>query len=140
MRKFTTLGLSVAALAASSWLVTAQAQPATPDTNAPPADTSTAAPADTSTPAPAKKMHKSHAKAPHKAATAGDAAVDDLNAKSLSAAKSGQAFAPPTTPTPDKAAAKTTKTGKATHHAKKKAAPKAADAPAADAPAADAPK
>ena len=75
--------------------------------------------------------------ASHKTADAGDSAVDDLNAKSLTDAKAGQSFAPPTKPTPAKADAKTTHASKKMHHAKKKAAA----TPAADAPAAaDAPK
>jgi hypothetical protein len=54
----------------------------------------------------------------HHASEAGDAAVDNLNAKSLSAAKSGTSFAPATTPTPEKAPMKTTKgsKGKTMHH------------------------
>ena len=121
MRKTTLLGASVLALALAGWTAGARAQDKPADT-APAAD---AAPA-----APAKTHHH------HKAAAkpdAGDAATDDLNAKSLDDAKAGKSFAPPT-PTPDtsKAAApKKAMTHK--HSAKKKAAP-AADAPAADAP------
>ncbi len=128
MRKFTTFGLSVAALAATGWLFAAQAQPApATDTPAPAADTT----------APAKPAHKHHAKtmAIHRGSEAGDAAVDDLNAKSLSAAKSGTAFTPPANADKkDMPATKTTKkpATKAVHH-KKKAAP-AADAAPAPAP------
>ncbi len=95
-----------------------------------------AAPAE----APAKPVHHHHAKMAkttkmtkgvHRGADS-DAAVEDLNAKSLSAAKSGTSFAPATTP--DKAPAKPAKTMKAKHHhhMMKKAAA-AADAPAPDA-------
>ncbi len=94
-----------------------------------PADTapaaSTPAPDAGSTPAAApmktKHHHASHMAKSGKShkAEAGDAAVEDLNAKSLSAAKSGTSFAPATTPTP--APAKTTgkgmsKSGKTMHH------------------------
>jgi hypothetical protein len=151
VRKFTTLGLSVAALAASGWLMAAQAQSTPPaDTPAPAADSSTPAPAADSTAPKAKPMHHKtmHGKKMSSKADAGDSAVDDLNAKSLSDAKSGTAFAPPTNPTPDKAmsksdkGSKTSKTKKPMHHHAKKATKPAADAPAADssAPAPDAPK
>ena len=60
----TTLGLSLAALATSGWLATANAQAT--DQQAPPADTSTtapadnAAPADTTAPKPAHYKHAMH--------------------------------------------------------------------------------
>jgi hypothetical protein len=82
-----------------------------------------------------------HMKGKAKATTKGDAAVEDLNAQSLDAAKSGKAYAPPTTPVADKAA---TKPAKMSHHhhkaAKKAAAADAAPAPDASAPAPDAGK
>ena len=72
----------------------------------------------------------------HRGAEGGDAAVEDLNTKSLNAAKSGTSFAPATTPTP--APAKAGKSGKTAmhhhhHHASKKAdaaAPEGTTAPA----------
>ena len=111
MRRITTLAFSTAMLAAAGWIAGAHAQatppaPAAPPANSAPAQSAapdTSAPADTSTPAAAPKatkhhhmMHKS-SKAPK--AEAGDAAVEDLNAKSLDDAKAGKSFAPPT-PTP----------------------------------------
>jgi hypothetical protein len=94
----TTLGLSLAALATSGWLATANAQAT--DQQAPPADTSTAAPADTAPAdaAPAKPMHHKHAmhhgSMASKGGDAGNAAVEDLNEKSLDAAKGGKPFTP----------------------------------------------
>ncbi len=134
MRKISTLGLSMAILAAAGWLAQASAQPA-PDSSAPApsSDSSTAAPADAA-PA-AKPMHKHHAapKGIHRGTPKGDAAVEDLNAQSLSAAKSGTAFKPATTPTPAKAPMKGMK-GMHHHHKKAAAAPAAdASAPAPDA-------
>ncbi len=139
MRIISTLGLSVAILATAGWLAQASAQ-AAPDNSAPAApssdssapapstDSSAPAPADSSA-APAKPMHKHHAKGVHRGATTkGDAAVEDLNAQSLNAAKSGTAFKPATTPTPDKAPMKGKGKGKPMHHHHKKAAA----APAAD--------
>jgi hypothetical protein len=73
------------------------------------------------------KSHSMKAGGVHRGSEAGDAAVDDLNAKSLSAAKAGTSFAPPTTPAaePAKASTKTTKH----HHMKKKPAADTAAAP-----------
>ena len=65
----------------------------------------------------------------HRGKDGGDAAVDDLNAKSLSAAKSGTSFAPPTKPTAEPA--KSTKAMKPMHHHMKKAKKAAADDAAA---------
>ena len=131
MRKISILGLSVAVLAATGWVSQASAQAAAPDTTAPAAtDTSTPAPA----PAPMKKASHHHGKSMashHGAATKGDAAVEDLNAQSLSAAKAGTAFKPATTPAPEKAPAK--KAMKSTHHHHKAAKPAADAAPAPDA-------
>ena len=123
MRKISILGLSVAVLATTGWLAQASAQSA---------DTSAPAASDASTPAPApKKHHAMHRTQSAKhAPTKGDAAVEDLNAQSLDAAKSGKAFAPATTPTP----AKPAKAGKPMHHHHKAAKPAAdAAAPAPDA-------
>ncbi len=142
MRKISTLGLSLAILAATGWLAQASAQ-AAPDASAPApsSDSSTPAPADSGAApaAPAKTTHKHHmsSKGIHRGTTKGDAAVEDLNAQSLSAAKAGTAFKPATTPTPDKAPAKSMKGMKGMHHHKKAAAPAA---PAADAPAPDSSK
>jgi len=139
VRKISTLGLSLAVLAATGWLAQANAQSA-PDTSAPAASSDTAAPAaDASAPAKTKSMHHSksmHGKGKAKATTKGDAAVEDLNAQSLDAAKAGKAYAPPTTPVATKAA----KPAKTSHHHKKMAKKAADAAPAADAPAPDAPK
>jgi hypothetical protein len=123
----------MAILAATGWLAQASAQ-AAPDNSAPAAssDSSTPAPADSGS-APAKPAHKHHAssKGIHRGATTkGDAAVEDLNAQSLSAAKSGTAFKPATTPTPAKAPAKSK--GKTMHHHKKAAPAADSSAPAAD--------
>ena len=122
MRRITTLAFSTAMLAASGWIATAHAQAAAPDTSAP---------ADTSTPAPkpAKHHHMMHKSMAPKA-EAGDAAVEDLNAKSLDDAKAGKSFAPPT-PTP---MAKPMAKPMHHHHMMKKPAAPAADAPAPDAP------
>ncbi len=155
MRKITSLGLSAVALGALGWIATAQAQPVgtpAPTSAPPPAPPPAAEPApapaepapaaaapETPAPAPAKpKHHASHAAksgAVHRGKTAeGDAAVEDLNARSLSAAKSGTNFAPATTPAPAPKKEKATpakKPSKHMHHAKKKAAPPAdASAPA----------
>ena len=90
-------------------------------------------------------MHKS-SKAPK--AEAGDAAVEDLNAKSLDDAKAGKSFAPPTpTPTEGKSMGKPEgkPMGKWTHHhhhmaPKKPAEPAEATAPSdSSAPPAPAP-
>jgi hypothetical protein len=119
-----------------------EAAPAAPADAAPAAAPApdAAAPAEAPAAAPAKKMHHHHAKMAKMSSKGvhrggeSDAAVEDLNAKSLSAAKSGTSFAPATTP--DKAPGKTMKTMKAKHHhhhmMMKKAAA-AADAPAPDA-------
>jgi hypothetical protein len=141
VRKISTLGLSLAVLAATGWLAQASAQSA-PDTSAPAASSDTAAPAaDTTPPAKTKAHHAkgSHGKGKAKAATKGDAAVEDLNAQSLDAAKAGKAYAPPTTPVATKAA-KPAKTSHHHHKAAKKAAADAAPAPDASAPAPDAGK
>jgi hypothetical protein len=73
--------------------------------------------------------------------TKGDAAVDDLNAQSLDAAKAGKSFTPPTTTPPPAKATKSS--GKPAahhthHHASKKPAP-APDASTAPAPDSSAP-
>ncbi len=136
MRKTSTIGAAVIALAASGWIATASAQaPAPADTPAPAADTP--APDDK---APPKKMH--HKMVPKheklKPTAAGDAAVDDLNAKSLDAAKEGKSFTPPTTPAPAKATPAKAEKKKlpAKHHAVKKAeTSEAPPAPEAAAPA-----
>jgi 2-oxoglutarate dehydrogenase E2 component (dihydrolipoamide succinyltransferase) len=142
--------MAAATVAAFGWVAAAQAQPAPEGTPAPmaapapaptapaPADTAPAAstPApDSTAPAPAKtKHHKAaHAtKTSSKHHDAGDAAVDDLNAKSLSAAKAGTSFAPATKTTP--APVKSTKKPVHHHLMKKKAAtpsaPEATPAPA----------
>jgi hypothetical protein len=127
VRRITTLACSTAMLAATGWIASAHAQAAAPDTSAPAAtDTSTPAAA----PAPAKHHHMTHKTGMAPKPEAGDAAVDDLNAKSLDDAKAGKSFAPPT-PTP---AAKPMAKPMHHHHMAKKAA----EAPAADAPAPDA--
>jgi len=107
-----------------------------------PAESAPAAAAPDATPAPAApakpKHHVAHAAksgAVHRGKTAaGDAAVEDLNARSLSAAKSGTNFAPATTPAPapkKEKAPPAKKPMKHMHHAKKKAeAPADATAPA----------
>jgi hypothetical protein len=110
-------------LAVAGWLTSAHAQAAAPDTSAPAADTSTPAAA----PAPAKHHHMMHKASKAPKAEAGDAAVEDLNAKSLEDAKAGKSFAPPT-PTP--AAAKPMAKPMHHHHAMKKPAAPAADASA----------
>ncbi len=125
----TTAGLFLAALATTGWLAAAHAQAA--DQAAPAPDTSTAAPADT---APAKPVHHKHAghKASKPKSEAGDAAVDDLNAKSLEAAKGGKPF------TPGSDAPKAAPAKKALkpmhHHHHMKMAAKPADDAAAPAP------
>jgi hypothetical protein len=109
LHKITTFGLSLAALAASGWLATASAQApdASPAATPPSSDATAPATGDTSKP-PAKPVHHhSHAMASHSSASKGDAAVDDLNAQSLDAAKAGKSFTPPTTtPTEGKSMAK----------------------------------
>jgi hypothetical protein len=118
-----TFGLSLAALAASGWIATASAQPA-PDAApaATPPDTSTAAPAKTSS----HKKWTHHGTPMHASKDAGNAAVEDLNAQSLDAAKAGKSYTPPTTtPTPP-AASKTMSKPMHHHHMAKKAAPAAA--------------
>jgi len=128
------------ALAASGWIATASAQPAPApaDTPAPAAD----APAPDAKAAPKKVHHKmvpKHEKL--KPTAAGDAAVDDLNAKSLDAAKEGKSFAPPTTPAPAKATPAKLEKKKAPAKHKVKKAEKAEAPPAPDAaPAAPAPE
>ncbi len=124
------------------------AAPAAPEAAPAPAAPADAAPAAAPAPdaaapaadAPAKPVHHHHAKMAKTTKTAkgvhrgadSDAAVEDLNAKSLSAAKSGTSFAPATTP--DKAPAKPAKPMKAKHHHHMMKKPAAApDAPAPDA-------
>lgn len=115
MRKTYVLGLPVLALAVTGWVATASAQqaPAAPDQSAAPAapDQSaapaapdqSAAPAaggDTgAAPAPAPKKHHAMKRSGHHKMAKdhklhGDAAVADLNAQSLAAAKSGKPFTP----------------------------------------------
>jgi hypothetical protein len=123
-------------LAAAGWIASAHAQATPPDTSAPAAtDSNAPAATDTSTPAeapkPAKHHHMTHKTGMAPKAEAGDAAVEDLNTKSLDDAKAGKSFAPPT-PTP--AAAAPMKKPMHHHHMMKKAA----EAPAADTPAPDA--
>ncbi len=127
MHKIKTFGLSLAALAASGWIVTASAQ-AAPDATpaATPPDTSAPAPAKTST--HTKKMH--HGTSMHASKDAGDSAVEDLNAQSLDAAKSGKSFTPPTTTAKPPAASKATTKPTHHHHMAKKAAPAAASSDA----------
>jgi hypothetical protein len=102
VRKTTTFGAAVIALAASGWIATAAAQ-APADAPAPSPDASTpAAPSTDEKPAPKKMMHHhamaSHGKGKLVGTKVGDKEVEDLNAKSLDAAKEGKSFAPPTTP------------------------------------------
>ncbi len=143
MRKTTTFGAAVIALAASGWIATASAQ-APADTPAPAPDASTpAAPAPDAKPAP-KKMHHhammSHGKGKLVGTKVGDKEVEDLNDKSLDAAKEGKSFSPPTTPMSEPTAHAGDKMKPATkkpmkHHMAKKAAPEApadASAPPAD--------
>ncbi len=162
MRRITTLAFSAALLASTGGLspIFAQAAPPASAPAAPPAaapatppaasepapapagDATTTPAGDTSsTPAKAPKTHH-HAKASAKAspkdvhrgpATAGDAAVDDLNAKSLDAAKSGTNFTPPAPSKAEPAAKGAKSTKPAPHHHAKKPAAKPADAPAPDA-------
>ncbi len=144
MRKTTTLGAAVIALAASGWIATASAQ-APADTPAPSTDAAAPAAPD-SKPAPKKTHHHatmSHGKGKLVGTAVGDKEVEDLNAKSLDAAKEGKSFAPPTTPMSEPTAHAGDKMKPATkkpmkHHmakAKTKAAPEApadASAPPAD--------
>jgi len=144
VRRITTLAFSTAMLAASGWIATAHAQAAAPDTSAPAqsAAPDTSAPAaDTGTPAaaPAKHHHAMHKASKAPKAEAGDAAVEDLNAKSLDDAKAGKSFAPPT-PTP---AAESKPMAKPMHHhhaMKKPAAPPADSSAPAPAPDSSTPK
>jgi hypothetical protein len=147
VRRITTIAFSTAMLATAGWIAGAHAQPTPPAQSAPaaPPDTSapaqsaapdTSAPADNSAPAeapkPAKHHHMMHKSSKASKAEAGDAAVEDLNAKSLDDAKAGKSFAPPT-PTP---AAEAKPAAKPMHHhhvTKKPAAPPAdSSAPAPD--------
>jgi hypothetical protein len=163
VRKITSLGLSAVALGALGWIATAQAQSApegtpAPTNMAPPAPPPVAAPApapapapaeaapaaaapETPAPAPAKPKHHGMTHAAKSGAvhrgksTPGDAAVEDLNARSLSAAKSGTSFSPATTPAPaptKEKAPPAKKPMKHMHHAKKKAAAPADATPPAD--------
>ncbi len=97
MHKTSIFGLSVLALSASGWISAASAQaPAPPDATPPAADA----------PAPAAKPMK-HMKMKYKepirrgkngkliGTKEGDAMVEDLNTKSLAAAKAGQTYTPP---------------------------------------------
>jgi hypothetical protein len=99
MRKTSIFGLSVLALAASGWIAAANAQAPTPPDAAPAAE----APAPDAKPAKPMKMkhHAMHEKTARSAKTgklvgtkAGDKMVEDLNDKSLAAAKAGTAFTP----------------------------------------------
>ena len=163
MRKTTTFGAAVIALAASGWIATAAAQAPAPADPAPatPPTTDAAPPAATpdATTKPAKPMHHKKmmsskmgtmGKGKLKGTVKGDEAVDDLNAKSLDAAKSGKSFAPPTTPISEPAAhekggkmMKPAHSMKMKHHMAKKAMEAKPDAsapaPDASAPAPDAP-
>jgi hypothetical protein len=110
LHKITTFGLSLAVLAASGWLATASAQApdASPAATPPSSDSTAPASGDTSTPdtskpAPKPVHHHMHAMHSSIGASKGDAAVEDLNAQSLDAAKAGKNFTPPsTTPTEGK--------------------------------------
>ena len=140
MRRITTLACSTAILAATGWIASAHAQAAAPDASAPAqsaAPDNSAPAADSSTPAaapaPAKHHHTMHKSSKAPKAEAGDAAVEDLNAKSLEDAKAGKSFAPHT-PTP--AAAKPASKPMHHHHMAKKAAAPPADS-SAPAPAPD---
>ncbi len=159
MRKTTTFGAAVIALAASGWIATAAAQAPAPDA-APPAPTTDAAPPaaapdasskpdDSSKPAKPMHHHKKMmsskmdkmGKGKLKGTVKGDEAVDDLNSKSLDAAKSGKSFAPPTTPISEPAAHEKGDKMSSKHMMKMKhhMAKKAKDAtPDASAPAPDA--
>jgi len=101
MHKRSVFGLSVLVLAASGWIATAKAQaPTAPDaTTTPAAD----APGPEAKPAKPMKMkhHAMHERTARSAKTgklvgtkAGDKMVEDLNDKSLAAAKAGTAFTP----------------------------------------------
>jgi hypothetical protein len=101
MRKTSIFGLSVLAFAVSSWVTVANAQAPTPPdaTPAPAAD----APAPDAKPMKHMKMkhHMMHEKTYRSAKTGkltgskeGDAMVEDLNDKSLAAAKAGTSFTP----------------------------------------------
>ena len=100
-------------------------------------DTSSTAAPEEAKPAKMKPMHHKMKGMKHDSVhrgSGGDAAVDDLNAKSLAAAKSGTSFAPATTPTAAPMKAKSMKPMHH-HHMKKKpaaepAAPDATPAPA----------
>ena len=162
MRKTTTFGAAVIALAASGWIATAAAQAPDPAAATPP--TTDAAPpapdaATKDATKPTKPMHHKKmmsmksgkmGKGKLVGTAKGDAAVEDLNAKSLDAAKDGKSFAPPTTPVSEPAAHAGDKMAPKhamkpmKHHMMKKAAePKpdaAAPAPDASTPAPDAPK
>lgn len=145
MHKITTFGLSLAALAASGWLATANAQApdASPAATPPSSDSTTPASGDASSPEatkPAPKpmhhhmhtmhsMHSMHSDSMGGGKGAGDAAVEDLNAQSLDAAKAGKSFTPPTTtPTEGKSMGKPM--GKWTHHHHHMAPKKPAEASA----------
>jgi hypothetical protein len=140
LHKITTFGLSLAALVASGWLATASAQApdASPAATPPSSDSTTPASGDTSTPdatkpAPKAMHHHTHAMHWHSMSAskgAGDAAVEDLNAQSLDAAKAGKSFTPPsTTPTEEKSMAKPEgkSMAKPMHHHHHMAAKKPAD-------------
>ena len=134
MRKTNLFGATFLALTASAWSLTAAAQTAEPapapaapsaDPAAPTASPDTSAPAagDTTAPtgsAPTKKpmMHHQtmHSHGKLAATPAGNKAVEDLNAASLDAAKTGKPFVAPPTPA---AAKMTAHTGHKTHHMSK---------------------
>ncbi len=101
MHKTSIFGLSILALAASGWIAAANAQsPAAPDATAAPAAD---APVPDAKPAKPMKVkhHAMHEKTARSAKTGklvgtkeGDKMVEDLNDKSLAAAKAGTAFTP----------------------------------------------
>ena len=138
MRKTNLFGATFLVLTASAWSLTAVAQTAAPAPAAPmatpaapmaapaaPMATPDAAPAPapadtatTSAPMPMKKpmMHHKmmmHGKGKLAATPAGNKAVEDLNAASLDAAKTGKPFVAPTTPP---AAKMTAHSGMHKHH------------------------
>ncbi len=149
MRKTNLLGATFLALATASLPLTAFAQapasaPAAPAPMAAPAPAPAAtpapAPADVTPSAPApdaassssssekpmkktmhhKKMMMSHKGGKLVATKAGDKAVDDLNAESLSSAKTGKPFTPSATPAAAKETAHASMHGsKMMHHSKK---------------------
>jgi hypothetical protein len=103
VRKTSIVGLSVLALSLSGWMAAAHAQeaPAAPDAT-PPAATDTPAPKAAMKPMKHKMKHMAmHEKTARDPKTGkltgtkqGDAMVEDLNDKSLAAAKAGTPFTP----------------------------------------------